>query len=259
VLTAEQRATFADRGLLRLEGCVPAAKIEKFRADVRELLRSRRLVPDPAPPGFVVTPSKTAKWIEKHPFVSVWGHDSLAAIDDVLGAGTWRPPAHAGQLLFVTFPTPDARWRLPEKSWHLDYSAPGSLRGLPGLQLFLCVDRVAPRGGGTLAIAGVHRLIDALRIEEGPAWPGSSKEVRKKLGARVPWLRELSSLRAGEDREARFMAEPTLYDGVPLQVVELCGEPGDVILMHPWTLHAPAQNCGDRPRLVISERVRGRS
>ena len=39
-----------------------------------------------------------------------------------------------------------------------------------------------------------------------------------------------------------------------LQVVT--GEPGDVWLMHPWMLHAPSANCSERPRMVLTERVR---
>lgn len=52
------------------------------------------------------------------------------------------------------------------------------------------------------------------------------------------------------------MAEPTNVDGAPLQVVEFTGGPGDVIAMHPWTLHAPALNCGIHPRMVLTERIR---
>jgi hypothetical protein len=124
------------------------------------------------------------------------------------------------------------------------------------VQLFLCVDRVAPHAGGTLVACGTHRLIDALRRREGPAWAGRSVEVRRRLRAEVPWLADLASLRAGEDREARFMSEVTPFAGAPLQVVELAGEPGDVYVMHPWLLHAPAANCGSLPRLVLTERIR---
>jgi hypothetical protein len=118
------------------------------------------------------------------------------------------------------------------------------------------VDQVEERGGGTLFIAGSHRLIDDLRRQEGPGWEGRSSDVRKVLLARLPWLRELSSQRPGEDRRARFMDQPAPSEGTSLQVVELMGNPGDVFAMHPWILHNAAPNCGVRPRMVLTARVR---
>jgi hypothetical protein len=256
VLSAEQRASFEERGLLHLPGHADARVVSALRERILAHVRERRLVPDPRPPGFAVTPSLTASVVNAHGFEEVWGAGALALIDELLGAGRWHRPKHAGQLLAVTFPLRDVTWQLPHKVWHLDYSAPGALRGLPGVQLFLCVDRVAPRAGGTLVACGTHQLIDALRRREGPPWPGRSAEVRRRLRAEVPWLAALASLRDGEDRTARFMAQATPFDGAPLQVVELAGEPGDVFVMHPWLLHAPAANCGERPRLVLTERIR---
>jgi hypothetical protein len=256
VLSAAQRESFEERGLLHLPGLVGARTLDALRERVLALFRVRRLVPDPCPPGFAVTPSFTASVVERFAFEEVWGGAVLALLVELLGAGSWRLPGHAGQLLAVTFPLPGATWQLPHKVWHLDYCAPGALRSLPGLQLFLCLERVAPRAGGTLVACGSHRLIDTLRRRMGPAWPGRSAEVRRRLRAEVPWLAALLSLREGEDREARFMARPTLHDGAALQVVELAGEPGDVFAMHPWLLHAPSANCRGAPRMVLTERVR---
>jgi hypothetical protein len=42
-------------------------------------------------------------------------------------------------------------------------------------------------------------------------------------------------------------------DGVEVRVVELCGEPGDVVLMNPRCLHAAAPNAGASPRLMQSD------
>jgi ectoine hydroxylase-related dioxygenase (phytanoyl-CoA dioxygenase family) len=253
VLTAEQRATFEDRGLLCLPALVDAAAVAELRARVSD--RVRRIAPEPPPPGYMVHASATASLVKKRPFADVWGEAAVALVDDLVGRGRYVPPG-AGQILAVTFPSPGATWHVPHKVWHLDYTAPGALAGLAGVQLFLCLDRVAPRSGATVVACGTHRLIDALRRREGPDWPGRSQVVRKRLAADVPWLRALTSLRDGEDRIARFVERAEPYDGVALQVDELAGEPGDVFAMHPWMLHAPALNCGDRPRLVLTERVR---
>jgi hypothetical protein len=44
-------------------------------------------------------------------------------------------------------------------------------------------------------------------------------------------------------------------DGIPLQVVENTGAAGDVILLHPLTLHVAAPNNGDAPRFLLSGAV----
>ena len=41
-----------------------------------------------------------------------------------------------------------------------------------------------------------------------------------------------------------------------MRVVELTGEAGDVVIGHPWLLHAGAPNCGAAPRLMRVQRVR---
>jgi hypothetical protein len=52
------------------------------------------------------------------------------------------------------------------------------------------------------------------------------------------------------DRIAAFMDRETLVDGVPLRVVELTGEPGDMVFCHPVMVHCVAPNRGTRPRFM---------
>jgi hypothetical protein len=245
MLSAAQRESFELRGLIQLPGWIDAGVAGTLRARVQASLEERKLVPDPVPPGFAVKPSLTQGVARALRFDELWGAPTLALLDTLLGAGTWQRPEHAGQILAITFPIPNATWSLPHKVWHLDYPAPGARHALPGVQIFVCLDRVEPRAGATVVACGTHRLIDALRRRRGARWPGRSADVRETLRREVPWLRELLSYREGEDRPARFP-----------QVVELTGEPGDVWVMHPWLLHAPAPNCGARPRIVLTERIR---
>ena len=51
------------------------------------------------------------------------------------------------------------------------------------------------------------------------------------------------------------MRKTTEIGGVPVRVVELTGEPGDVVFMHPWMVHAPAPNGADVPRIMVTHRV----
>jgi hypothetical protein len=52
------------------------------------------------------------------------------------------------------------------------------------------------------------------------------------------------------DRVGAFMDRETVVDGVPLRVVELTGEPGDMVFCHPVMVHCVAPNRGARPRFM---------
>jgi ectoine hydroxylase-related dioxygenase (phytanoyl-CoA dioxygenase family) len=52
------------------------------------------------------------------------------------------------------------------------------------------------------------------------------------------------------NRVAAFMDRETVVDGVPLRVVELTGEPGDMVFCHPVIVHCAAPNRGARPRFM---------
>jgi hypothetical protein len=257
MLSAEQHSEFATRGVVRLAQAVESAVVEEFRERLLAFIAERKLGPENPGVWLAVKASRTAPVAGKYGFAELWGPMVVGALDALLGAGRWQVPQHAGQILPMTWPQPEQPWLLPHKSWHLDYRAPGSASALPGAQLFLCIDRVEPRNAATLVVAGIPRLIDAIRLRRGPGWEGRSADVRGTVIREVPWFSELASLRPGEDRIARFMEKPTEFDGGTLQVVELVGEPGDVWLMHPWMLHAGSANCGARPRMVLTERIRG--
>jgi hypothetical protein len=52
------------------------------------------------------------------------------------------------------------------------------------------------------------------------------------------------------DRIAPFMDSETIVDGVPLRVVELTGQPGDMVFCHPVMVHCVAPNRGSWPRFM---------
>ena len=52
------------------------------------------------------------------------------------------------------------------------------------------------------------------------------------------------------DRIAAFMERETFVEGVPLRVIELTGEPGDMVFCHPVMVHCVAPNRGERPRFM---------
>jgi ectoine hydroxylase-related dioxygenase (phytanoyl-CoA dioxygenase family) len=73
-----------------------------------------------------------------------------------------------------------------------------------------------------------------------------------------PWWKALTSPEPQLDRVERLMQRETRVGGLPVRVVELSGEAGDVVIGHPWLLHAGASNCGDSPRLMRVQRIHRR-
>jgi ectoine hydroxylase-related dioxygenase (phytanoyl-CoA dioxygenase family) len=153
-------------------------------------------------------------------------------------------------------PPDSTHWSLPHNVWHTDFPAPGWVGNvLPGVQLFVLLERLEPGQGGTLVIGGSHELMRRLPEREGCDYEGHSAQLRKALARRVPWLRDLWRKGGTEERVERFMRQTTDYDGVPLRVLEMTGEPGDVFFMHPWSIHNASPNTGRRMRIVATERV----
>jgi hypothetical protein len=172
------------------------------------------------------------------------------AIDDLLGAGAWPTPKDWGRPI-VTFPQPGA-WDVPTHFWHWDYPWELYLDRLLGLFVVSFIGQVAPRGGGTLILSGSPRLVmQQERLVPAERRRGGAVKPWDRLHHSHPWLMALTGKAPSpDDRVAAFMDEETIVDGVALRVVELTGEPGDMVLCHPAMVHCGAPNRGSWPRLM---------
>jgi len=110
----------------------------------------------------------------------------------------------------------------------------------------------APGGGGTLVVAGSHRLVAAL-ADEGAAATDDPLGARPGGAGQVAWLgfRDLFSPDRDPDRSRRLLDDGAVLDGVTVRLVELTGAADDVMVMHPWMLHAPSPNCSTTLRLML--------
>ncbi len=143
------------------------------------------------------------------------------------------------QVLF-TLPNIDV-WRLPQ-GWHAD--GPRLASGVsPGVQLFGCLDHVEPGGGGTVVVAGSHRLAN----EAGRFL--RARDLTQLL-RRERFFRELMAGRGGADGE---LPKARIGD-VLVEVVECVGAPGDAWLVDLRILHTGAPNAAERPRMMFTHR-----
>jgi hypothetical protein len=170
--------------------------------------------------------------------------------DDLLGKNAWSAPRDWGRAI-VTFPAPGA-WEVPTRFWHWDNPGQLHLDHPRGLFVVSFIGPVAPRGGGTLILSGSPRLLTQ-RERRIPAdqRPDPAAKPWDRFHRSHPWLMALTGQAASPaDRIAAFMERETNVEGVPLRVVELTGEPGDMVFCHPLMVHCSTPNRGTRPRFM---------
>ena len=115
--------------------------------------------------------------------------------------------------------------------------------------MFTFLEPTGPNGGGTLYVAGSHRL--AMDLERERGGPVRSAKVRDRLKAQHPWFAALlatssADLRALIDVEAQVGSHA-------VRLEEMTGDLGDLIVMHPAILHGTSHNALDRPRMMLTE------
>lgn len=253
-MTPEQRREFESQGLTCLRQAVPPEVARSIRDRLWQHTAEKLGISEDDPDTWRRVPPAIVKEIKESEglFDPILGPVTSTALDALLGEGRWRRPEHPGQLIMTP---PDAHeWLLPHQMWHMDIPAPAWV-SVPGAQLFLLLDHLDDEGGGTLVVGGSHRLVLGLPEREQPGYSGHSAQVRKALRLRVPWLRDLWEPGPNTERMARLVDATTDHEGVPLRVLRMSGEPGDVFVMHLWMLHAGSNNCSDRMRTVVTERL----
>lgn len=226
-MTPEQISTFRDSGYLLLRQALPKKQVEPLKVQVLDELKRRGIWSSGKALSSPIRHAPAFQQIAK--LSSLIGRDDLRAriIDKdthaaiVSLARTRLVPAQ-GQFL-ISLPK-QGEWSLEGLNWHTDVPAAGH-RHVPGIQAFVLIDEVRPRGGATLAIAGSHLLADL---------PRPYRHVREVL-------------RGKGDLQAALRSHD-------LSIVEMCGHAGDVYLMDMRLLHTPSINASDRLRIMATVR-----
>ena len=254
MLTAGQWEELRTTGVTRVRGVVEPRDIETMTDRVWALFERRGIRRDDRstwPTGFAAKNQP----LRQSGALNLFANDLTAALtDDLLGAGAWTDSEAWGPAL-VTWPQPGP-WMVPHKSWHFDVPGRGNPDRPEVARLFGFVSAVGPRGGGTLVVAGSHELVRRL-VESSPERDaGQSTDLRKALNRRSRWFAALTGKGTdGTDGVQQFMLDGDEVDGVRVRVVELTGEPGDVTVMLPWTMHNMSMNCATQPRLMVTHTV----
>jgi Phytanoyl-CoA dioxygenase (PhyH) len=257
ILTPEQLDQFDRRGVLRFAGLLSSETVRRAREAVLRPLERMGLWKagawqlDALPrPQWPETGLKTSQVIgNRHPELAALVEEpALAAAVDALLEGC--PYEHPGpnRRPQVLFTLPNAQtWTVPA-GWHSDSPRLASSQSA-GVQLFAFLDVVEARGGGTLAIAGSHHLLNEGR-------PIRPSEFRRLLRAE-PFFADLLVGEPSADSAqhgADLLQRTGTVGNVQLQIVEMTGVPGDVWLMDLRVLHVGSPNAAERPRMMLTFR-----
>jgi Phytanoyl-CoA dioxygenase (PhyH) len=255
MLTSEQRSDFRERGHLRLRGAFSRAEAAAMEEFIWATLSEKHGVLRDDPHSWEIPLSSGLQPIRSHPvFRPIGGPVLRAALDELIGEGRWREPGHWGQFL-VSFPvTPGAPYQ-SKPMWHTDfpYTLPGDR--VIGALVFSFIGEVPERTGGTLAVSGSHKVVRRFMDANPQLRKVKMKVARRALMSSEPWLSALCTESDDEDWAERCTDSQHAIDKILLRVVELTGEPGDLVVAHPWLLHSPSPNKGDRPRFMRVQRI----
>jgi hypothetical protein len=250
-LSPAQRKRFFERGVLKLPSALPEVEANRMAVSIWTVLHEKHSIRREDPSTWTVRqPTGFQSLTRTGTFNAMASPAVVEALEDLFGATGWDSTKNWGAPL-ITFPETERAWDVPNNQWHLDFSANGNPTEFPGVRVLALIELVEPGCGATVVAEGTHRLVERLFVT---GCQKNSRIVRDALGECDPWLRELWA-GSQPDRVQSFVVKGKCIDGIDIRVGELSGAAGDVVLMHPWTFHAPAPNCGTVPRLMVAHSV----
>ena len=246
--------------MAHIPGLIPSAVVDAMADRLWETLaRQHRIDRRRAQTWTVPRPTRLQELKRSGAFDVMDCEGLRALLDEVFAERGWVAPRHWGQAL-VTFPADDAPWNVPSVAWHIDLTTNEVLPPWPPyVRIFVLLAPLEPGGGGTLYLAGSHRLVMRLMAQASGPEKIRCAALKTALTRRYPWIAALCSPGQEAGRVERFMRNGGEADGVPLRVCETVGGAGDVFVMHPAMLHAASPSARPEPRLVVAETIAGQA
>lgn len=249
LIAALDTQAFAERGLIKVAGLIPKelAAAAKTHLDDRisrvDLPIGEWWAALQVDQGFRKRRKAALKGCSASAsFRALLTDEVLAVTRHLLGGDEVKAMPPHRQLLLT--PPNANEWTVPHNNWHLDYPRSGDV-GWAGVQVFTFLSPVTAGGGGTLELAGSHRLLNDAGVLD-------SKKFRRRL-KREEYFRALTD--ENDLNRRRFMDEIGHICGVPVKVVELTGDPGDVYFVDLRLLHSIGPNTSQALRMMVTQRL----
>jgi hypothetical protein len=221
-LTPAELTDFMEKGFIVLRGIFSRASAEPIVRQVWDEMDE-----SPSDPATWTKPVRIIeKVLEDLPLAEILTERYQLSINDLCGIGRWETNSGVGYWVNV-FPdfTPPSR---PQSGdWHLDIkvsaqNANSPDLGLAAMEFFTDIDS---SGGGTAIRVGSHRRVAQISAQVGNSLNSDELSERAEILTRN------------------------------LPVVQMTARAGDVLLMHPFTLHATSSNTGDRVRIAANRPI----
>jgi hypothetical protein len=222
VLGRSQVEQFVEKGYTVLKDAFPRS----VAAEVRKCIWKKLKLSPEEPSSWTKPVIHIRRNFKTKPYTDAFTPRVLGAFDDLMGENRWVRQMILGWWP-VAFPGFEKKaWHVPADGWHVDGShfqhhLTSREQGL--LPIFIFSD-IETHGGGTALSEGSQRITARILAEAGPE--GLSME-------------ELSS---------RILK----YNKSCKSVIEATGNAGDVVLIHPFLLHARSPNCGSSVRFICN-------
>jgi hypothetical protein len=213
---------FVSDGFIKVEQAAPRAVADS----ARELLWRQLGVSPDTPDEWSQPVMWASDMTGRGPFGELLGSRVLAAaLDAVCGAGGWQPRGALGNIP-VRFPVSPPN---DDRGWHVDANTP-----LPD---------------GSWAVSGrphtvlVMTLLSDVGIDDAPTRirAGSHRDVAARLGDSAVEFIEAGAI-ADEASAHRPLRHAT-------------GRPGDMYIVHPFTVHAADEHRGATPRFMAQSPI----
>ena len=169
------------------------------------------------------------KVLEKQPCPQILTQRYVGAVDDICGPRRWEATKGVGHWVILLPGFAHPPWGPPRNGWHVDINLDHPCIESPGLGLITLelFSDIEPGGGGTAIRVGSHCYLARILAEAGS----------DRLTERELLLRAIADIKH-------------------LPVAEVTGQTGDVLLLHPFTVHAGSENARDRARIAAVKLIR---
>lgn len=254
----DEQAAFERDGVVTLRGAFDAEAAARMSQAVWRYVESRTAIREDDPSTWPDTwLGVSFKKLKRHAaFRPVVDNPSTrSALDGIFGAGAWRPSKQGAQILFSFPDTAPEDWRVPSELWHMDASFHRTIRPPRAVKLFAVAERLPPRGGATMVLAGTPNLQAAYAEGLPPEERAGNKAMWRRFITRTDsWMAGFAEDRGEPDRN-EVLAGAHEVNGQLVELRELGGEPGDVHVCHINLFHSGSPNSLDRPRMLITNLV----
>jgi hypothetical protein len=219
-LSEEDRTKFCDNGYLYLPNAFSSTTATECRQMLWESLENDQgiLKADPLTWKKKTSLPKIFTKEDGKPWNEVYGSGISDVLDEICGKETYIPNTNCGWWM-ITFPGfseqpwgSDGRWHV-DGHWYRHYPFSSEI----GAILVMFFSDVLPEMGGTAVAVGSHKCITRALVHAG--------------------IRGLSH------SELSFVISSCM-DQTSYPMEELTGRAGDVVIMHPFLIHARSKNLG---------------